>query len=76
MIQFGARGGSAQAREQNMKNLQPCLCEERSTAWTKIMGSLIRQNRADSLNNTETINVHMTVAPHKDILLCKCPAEI
>ncbi len=42
-----------------------CVKEE-AHARTKITGSLLRQNRADSLNNTEAVNVHTTVALSED----------
>ncbi len=36
MIQFGARGGSAQAQDQNMKNLQPCCVKEEAMHGPKL----------------------------------------
>lgn len=52
MIQFEARGGSAQAQHQNMKNLQPCLCEDRGTCVNQNYG-LQREHGGFLENDTE-----------------------
>lgn len=72
MIQLEARGGSAQARDQNMKNLQPCLCEDRSKWMDQNYGLL---NTTEQSRFSKQHTSYKCVAPHENNCATQVYAE-
>lgn len=64
MIQFEARGGKAQAQHQNMKNLQPCLCEDRGTCVNQNYGLSNKTEHRRFLKQHRSYYIHTYTQKH------------